>query len=81
MERMTNPCFQDKEFATVMKGKHVRNTWEDAMLESVGDVSGSDKENVNDELNRGNDNGSVNDEFNQTNPLANLLSGAIQVPG
>ncbi len=23
MERMTNPCFQDKDFANVMKGKHV----------------------------------------------------------
>ena len=23
MERMTNPCFQDKDFAKVMKGKHV----------------------------------------------------------
>ena len=23
MERMTNPCFQDKNFAKVMKGKHV----------------------------------------------------------
>ena len=24
MERMTNPCFQDKDFAKVMKGKHVK---------------------------------------------------------
>lgn len=23
MERITNSCFQDTEFATVMKGKHV----------------------------------------------------------
>jgi hypothetical protein len=23
MERMTNPCFQDKDFAKIMKGKHV----------------------------------------------------------
>ena len=23
MERMTNPCFQDKDIAKVMKGKHV----------------------------------------------------------
>ena len=29
VERMTNPCFQHKEFATVMKGKHVMNAWEE----------------------------------------------------
>ncbi len=46
MERMTNPCFQDTEFATVVKGKHVTNTWEDIMLEAVGEVSGSDKEEL-----------------------------------
>jgi hypothetical protein len=51
------------------------------MLESVADISGSDNGSVNDELNPGSDNGSVNDEFSQINPLANLLSKAIQVPG
>ena len=73
-----------------MKGKHVTNTWEETMLESVGEVSGSDKENVNDEeneeFNAGSDNGSVNDEVNQSDPIANdsmanLLSQATQVPG
>ena len=43
VERMTNPCFQDTEFATVMKGKHVMNAWEENMVESVGEVSGSKK--------------------------------------
>jgi hypothetical protein len=81
MERMTNPCFQNTEFAKVMKGKHLTNTWEDTMLESVADISGSDNGSVNDELNPGSDNGSVNDEFSQINPLANSLSEAIQVPG
>jgi hypothetical protein len=41
------------------------------MVESVGEVSGSDKESVNNEenneFNAGSDNGSVNDEVNQTN--------------
>jgi len=78
---MTNPCFQDTEFPTVMKGKHLTNTWEETILESIGEVSGSDQENVNAGLNRGRDNGSVNDESNQTNPSANLLSQATQVPG
>jgi hypothetical protein len=54
-----------------MKGKHVTNAWEETMLESVGEVSGSEKEfandEENDELNPGSDNGSVNDEVNQTN--------------
>ena len=71
VERMTNPCFQDVKFASVMKGKHVANTWEGNMLESVGEVSGSEVEFANnednDELNPGSDNGSVNDEVNQTN--------------
>jgi hypothetical protein len=48
------------------------------MLESVGEVSLSEKEIVNDEENYelipGSDNGSVNDEVNPTNPIANLLS-------
>jgi len=60
------------------------------MLESVGEVSGSEKESVNDEenneLNAGSDNGSVNDEVNQSypianDPIANLLSQATQEPG
>ena len=74
VERMTNPCFQDTEFASVMKGKHIMNALEETMLASVGEVSGSEKECVNDEendeLNPGSDNGSVNDEVTQTNPLA-----------
>ena len=65
-----------------MKGKHVMNAWEENMVESVGEVSGSEKESVNDEenneLNPGSDNGSVNDEVNQTNPLATLLHQATQ---
>jgi hypothetical protein len=35
-ERMTNLCFQDTEFATVIKGKHVRNAWDKAG-ETVGE--------------------------------------------
>jgi hypothetical protein len=76
VEKVTNPCFQDTEFATVMKGKYVMNAWDKTagLGESVGEVSGSDKESVNDALNPGSDNGSVNDEVNPTNPIANLLS-------
>ncbi len=90
VERMTNPCFQNTDFASVMKGKHVTNTWEETMLDSVSEVSGSDKENVNeeenDEFNAGSDNGSVNDEVNQSNHIANdpiaiLLSQATQESG
>ena len=90
LERMTNPCFQGTDFATVMRGKHVTNVWEEAMIESVGEVSGSEKEN--DEFNLGSDNGSVNVEENplatslhltaQSNdPTGNLLSQASEVPG
>jgi len=39
VERMTNPCFQDTDFATTMKGKYVMNAW-DKTGESVGEVSG-----------------------------------------
>jgi hypothetical protein len=86
LERMTNPCFQDTDFATVMKGKHVMNTWDETLVESIGEVSGSEKESVNDEendeLNPGSDNGSVNDEVNTTNdPMANLLSHETQSNG
>ena len=63
-----------------MKGKHVTNTWEETLLDSVGVVSGSEKENVNDEeneeFNAGSDNGSVNDEVTQSDPISNLLSQA-----
>ncbi len=80
VERMTNPCFLNTEFAKLMKGKHVMHTWEETLLESVGEVSDSEKENVNDEeneeFNAGSDNGSVNDEVNQSDPIANLLSQA-----
>ena len=88
VEIMTYPCFQDTDFATVMKGKHVINTWEETMLESVGEVFGSEKESVhdeeNDEFNAGSDDGSVNDEVNQSDPIANesmanLLSQATQL--
>jgi hypothetical protein len=52
------------------------------MLDSVDEVSGSEKENVNDEenneFNAGSDNGSVNNEVNQTDQIANLLSQATQ---
>ena len=34
MERITNPCFQDTPFATVMKGKHVLNEPDETDLES-----------------------------------------------
>ena len=72
VESMTHPCFQDTDFAKIMKGKHVINDWEETMVESVGEVSGSEKESVNDrendELNPGRDNESVNDEVTQTNP-------------
>ena len=34
IERMTNPCFQDTPFATVMKGKHVLNEPDETDLES-----------------------------------------------
>ena len=58
------------------------NAWEETMLDSVGDVSGSEKENVNDdennEFNAGSDNVSVNDEANQSNRLAHLLHQAAQ---
>ena len=68
VERMTNPCFQDTDFATVMKGKHVINDCEETMVESDGEVSGSEKESVNykenNELNPGSDNESVNVEVN-----------------
>jgi hypothetical protein len=72
------------------------NAWEETMLESVGEVSGSEKASEHDEenyeLNVGSDNGSVNDEENplalllsqatqSNNPIANLLSQATQVPG
>jgi hypothetical protein len=80
LERMTNPCFLNTEFAKLMKGKHVMHTWEETLLESVGEVSDSEKENVNDEeneeFNAGSDNGSVNDEVNQSDPIANILSQA-----
>ncbi len=65
-----------------MKGKHVINDWEETMVESVGEVSGSEKESVNDEendeLNPGSDNGSLYDEVTQTNPLVILLSQSTQ---
>jgi len=58
------------------------NAQEETMLESVGEVSGSEKESVHDEeyyeLNAGSDNGSVNDEVNQNNPLIILLHQATQ---
>jgi len=61
-----------------MKGKHVMNAWDKTVVESVGEVYGSDKESVNDEenyeLNPGSDNVSVNDEVNPTDPIVNLLS-------
>jgi hypothetical protein len=87
---MTNPCFQNTKFTTLMKGKHVTNAWEETLLESVGEVSDSEKENVNDEendeFNAGGDNGSVNDEVTPSDPIANnsianLLSQATQEPG
>ena len=84
MERMTNPCIQDTEFATVMKGKHVMNAWDETagVGEYVGEVSGSDKENVNDELNPDSDNGSGNHEVNPTNHISSLLSQpGVTVPG
>ena len=90
VERMTNPCFQNTDFATLMKGKHVMNTWEETLLDSVGEVSGSEKENVNDEFNPGSDefnaggdNGSVNDEVNQSDPIANdpIANLLSQEPG
>jgi hypothetical protein len=34
IERMTNPCFQDTPFASVMKGKHVLNEPDETDLES-----------------------------------------------
>ena len=40
MKRMTNPCFQNSEFASIMKGKHVISG------------SGSDRDDVNDLLNQ-----------------------------
>ena len=85
VERMTNPCFQNTEFASVMKGKHVMNTWEEIMLDSVSEVFGSEKEfandEENDEFNSGGDNRSVNDEVNQSDPIANLLSQATPESG
>jgi hypothetical protein len=77
VERVTNPCFQNTDFTTLMKGKHVTNTWEETLLDSGGDEfnPGSD------EFNAGSDNGSVNDEVNQSDLLANLLSQAAQEPG
>jgi hypothetical protein len=54
------------------------NAWEETIVESVGEVFGSEKESVNDEksyeLNPGSDNGSLIYEVNTTNPIANLLS-------
>ena len=82
VERLTNPCFQDTEFASVMKGKHVMNAREETMLESVGEVSGSEKESVHDaeyyKLIAGSDNWSENDDENQNNPLTILLHQATQ---
>ena len=81
VERMTNPCFLNTEFAKLMKGKHVMHTWEETLLNSVREVS-SEKENVNDEeneeFNAGSENGSVNDEVYQSDPIENLLSQATQ---
>lgn len=34
IERMTNPCFQNTPFVTVMKGKHVLNEPDETDLES-----------------------------------------------
>jgi len=52
------------------------------LLESVGEVSGSEKESVHDEeyykLNAGSDNLSENDDENQNNPLTILLHQATQ---
>jgi hypothetical protein len=85
VERMTNPCFQNTDFTTLMKGKHVTNTWKEPLLDSVGEVPDSEKQNVNDEendeFNAGGDNGSVNYEVNQSDPIANSLSQAAQEPG
>ena len=71
LERMTNPCFQDTDFATVMKGKHVTNAWDKTggLVESVdevlySEVSDSDKESVHDD---GNDDVSVISLFPQQN--------------
>jgi hypothetical protein len=44
MERMTNPCFQDKDFAKVMKGKHVEGDPDDICVE-LEDASGTASEN------------------------------------
>ena len=58
------------------------NAWEETMVESVGEVSGSEKESVHDEeyykLNAGSDNWSENDDENQNHPLAILLHLATQ---
>ncbi len=46
MERMTNPCFEDNQFAKVMKGQHVTHDPDESavgMAESDGEDSGSDK--------------------------------------
>jgi hypothetical protein len=72
LERMTNPCFQDTNFAAVIKGKHVLNDWDETMVKSVGEVFGSVKKSIDDEenyeFNPSSNNGSVNDEVNPTNP-------------
>ena len=50
IERVTNPCFQETSFATVMKGKHVLNQPDEPDLESdhveesSGQVIGGDRE-------------------------------------
>jgi hypothetical protein len=54
MERMTNPCFQDKDFAKVMKGKHIEGDPDEfrvevesaEVLEHVEDDGGMARENV-----------------------------------
>ncbi len=50
IERMTNPCFQEAPFASVMKGRHVLNEPDEADLDSdhveefSGQAKGGDRE-------------------------------------
>ena len=82
IERMTNPCFQETSFATVMKGKHVLNQPDEPDLESdhveesSGQVIGGDRE---EEITFERNQGEHSEEHQSgSEPLSALLSQATQ---
>ena len=82
IERMTNQCFQETSFATVMKGKHVLNGPDESDLESdhgeesSGQVTGGDRE---EEITfEGNQGGHSEEHQSESELLSALLSQATQ---